>query len=285
METIVEIVGVNGDTAVIAGDRAGDKGIYLAPEVSGLLDPEVKVVSESPANFPGGRYVSHRIQARRVVFAVDILHDGSGSASGIYRDSEWRKMWAYDRPTQIKVTTRDGTRTLYAHLEEIEVDTYHDPNVLEMVRVLMTVVAYNPFWWDEEEVHEAQITGTGTHTFSVRDANPTDQLVWPIWVVTGGATWALPDYSFTEPELRNRMVYLPSLAPGEHTVVNTDPSTRQLTSATSTPVWQRMNGRRFRHPIPEWTQDVDFTVAREGTGTGTVQLRLRRPFSRPWGLR
>lgn len=282
METVIEILGVNNVWFTIAGPRGGDRGVYLAPEVSGLLDPEVRVVSETPANFPGGRYVSHRIQARHVQFVVDIYDDGPGPASQVFRESEWRKAWAYDRPTKIKVTTVDGTRTLYAHLEASETVNKYDPHEEEVVRVIMNVVAYDPFWWGEDDVYE--VTGTGDMEFTVPAANPTDQLVWPIWVVEGGATWTLPDYSFTDASLADRRVELPSLAASEHVVVDTNPMARQLASATNTPVWQRMNGKRFRHPIPAWTGDVTFRVSRVGSGEGTAQLRLRRPFSRPWGM-
>lgn len=282
METVIEIVGVNGDRFTIAGPRGGDRGIFLAPEVSGLLDPEVKVVSETPANFPGGRYVSHRIQARHVQFAVDVYDDGPGSVSQVFRESEWRKAWAYDRPTEIQVTTKDGTRTLYAHLESIETATRYDPHEEEVVRVIMSVVAYDPFWWAEDEVFEA--TGTGDMEIPVPSANPTDQLVWPIWAVEGGAVWTLPDYSQTDPAQAGRRIYLPSLEEDEHVVVNTNPMARQLASATNTPVWQRMNGVRFRNPIQPWTDEMLFHVNRSGTTEGTVQLRLRRPFSRPWGM-
>lgn len=282
METIIEIIGVNGETATIAGPRAGDKGVHLAPDLSGFVDPEVKVQSETPANLPGGRYVSHRIQIRHISFVVEIENDGSGSGSWGYRDSEWRKMWAYDRPATIAVTTRDGTRTLEAYLEHIEVVTEIDPHIQPINRVIMTVVAYDPFWWGEEEVHSLTL-GNGTGTISVKDANPTDQPLFPIWVVEAPGTWTLPDYSFG-PELADRTVELPELAVGEDTVVNTHPAERQLASANDTQVWARMGGVRFRHPIPPYTEEVDFEVSRSGAGTGEVQLRLRRPFSRPWGM-
>lgn len=282
METVIEIEGVNGEWFTIAGDRAGDKGVYMVPEVSGLLDPEVRVVSDSPANFPGGRYVSHRIQPRHMMFAVDIVSDGAGSASGVSRESEWRKAWAYDRPSKIHVTTRDGTRTLEAYLEMAEVGTKYDPHVEEVLRVIMNVVGYDPFWWGEEEIFELTL-GSGTGTITVPNANPTDQLVWPVWAVEAPGAWSLPDYSFGS-ALADRQVMLPSLTAGEHVVVDTNPRTRQLTSINDTPVWQRMEGRRFRHPIPPWTEEVTFSITRAGGGTGKVQLRLRRPFSRPWGM-
>lgn len=283
METVIEVTGVNGETAMLAGPRAGDKGVHMAPGLAGFMDPEVKVQSETPANLPGGRYVSHRTQIRRISFVVEIENDGSGSGSWSYRDSEWRKMWAYDRPSYITVTTRDGTRTLEAYLEYIEVDTEIDPQIQPINRVIMTVAAYDPFWWGDEEVHELTL-GSGTGTITVKDANPTDQDVWPVWVVDAPGTWTLPDYSFTDPGLRGRRVQLPNLGAGEHTTVNTLPSERQLTSDNGTQVWARMNGRRFRHPIPPYTGQIDFEVSRTGSGTGKAQLRLKRPFSRPWGM-
>ena len=284
METTIKIIGVNGETATIAGERAGDKGVYLASELSGFMDPEVVVQSESPANYPGGRYVSHRTQVRRVLFAVEILNDGPGFRSWRSRDSEWRKMWAYDKPTQIQVSTPDGTRTLNAHLESVEVVTDIDPNIQPINRTIMTVVAYDPFWWGIERTYEAEVAN-GFATVSVPEANPTDQDVWPIWVVEADGQWTLPDYSFKNDDLADRRVELPVLAVGEHTVVNTNPMARQLTSVTNSPVWQRMNGKRFRHPIPPYTGEVDFLVSRNGSSTSRkVQLRLQRPFSRPWGM-
>lgn len=282
METVIEVTGVNGESAMLAGPRAGDKGVHMAPGLTGLMDPEVKVQSETPANLPGGRYVSHRIQIRRISFVVEIENDGSGSGSWSYRDSEWRKMWAYDRPSYIAVTTRDGTRTLEAYLEHIEVDTEIDPHIQSINRVIMTVVAYDPFWWGDEEVHELTL-GTGTGTITVKDANPTDQDLFPIWVAEAPGTWTIPDYSFGT-ELADRRLELPALTSGEHTTVNTHPAERQLTSANDTQVWARMQGKRFRHPIPPYTEEVSFQISRSGAGTGKIQLRLRRPFSRPWGM-
>lgn len=283
METTIEIVGVNGETAVIAGCRAGDKGIYLAPDVGGFFDPDVQVQTETPANLPGGRYVSHRIQIRHITFAVEILNDGSGSGSWRSRDSEWRKMWAYDRPTRIEVTTLDGTRALEAYLEHIEVVMTVDPNGQPINKTIMSVAAYDPFWWAEDDVYEIEL-GTGSGTITVPDANPTDQEVFPIWVVDAPGTWTLPDYSFTDPALRNRTVPLPTLGAGEHVTVNSMPSERQLTADNGTNVWARMNGRRFRHPIPPYTEEVSFQITREGAGQGKAMLRLKRPFSRPWGM-
>ena len=76
MKTVVELEGVNGELFTIAGDDAGDKGVYLATGVTGLFDPPVKASYEEPGNYPGARYLSHRILRRDLVFAVHILEDG-----------------------------------------------------------------------------------------------------------------------------------------------------------------------------------------------------------------
>ena len=286
METKVVVVGADGSRFTIAGEKAGDKGVYLLPDLGGFLDPAVKVVSQSPANLPGGRYVSHRTEIRRVTFAVDILNDAEvGSQSWAYRDSQWRKVWGYDKPTRIEVTTRgSGTRTLTAYLEEIDVDNKIDPHIQPINRVVMTVVAYDPFWWGEEEVFNIEAAPGVSTEFGVEVANPTDQDIWPIYALEGGVMWHVPDFSFKNDEFVNRTITIPDLAEDEHIVINTHPMARQIVAANGAPTWQRMNGVRFRHPIPPYTEEAPLFVHNNGFTPKSAQLRLQRPYSRPWGL-
>ena len=46
MKTTVELEGVNGEWFTLAGDQAGDRGVWLATGVSGLFDPPVKASYE-----------------------------------------------------------------------------------------------------------------------------------------------------------------------------------------------------------------------------------------------
>src|SRR5690606_14462249 len=88
-------------------------------------------------------------------------------------------------------------------------------------------------------------------------------------------------------EHADREVEMPSLILGEHVVVDTDEMTMngQVNSSLDTAVYQRMNGREFLYPIPEYTDPMEVSVFIEGADIGNVvQLRLPRTWSRPWGL-
>lgn len=174
MDTLVELEGVNGERFILAGPGEGDRGIHLGTDVKGLYDPPVKVVSEEPGNFPGSRYLNHRILKRDITFGVEILSDAAiGPNSWLSRESEWRKAWAFDRDCKLYITTPEsGTRYLKLRLAESpEVSWYTDPRGRKINRTVMVCVAYDPFWYEDDVVYTA-VTQTDT-TF---DPNP---LPWP----------------------------------------------------------------------------------------------------------
>lgn len=210
MQTVVELEGVNGEWFTIAGRHAGDKGVYLATGVSGLFDPPVKASYEEPGNYPGARYLSHRVLRRDLIFAVHILEDGE---SWLSRDSEWRKAWAFDRDCKLYVTTAEsGTRYLKVRLfESPDVDTETDPNGRTLTTVKMVTVAGDPFWYEDDVVYTA-VTKTDTsfdpnqlpwpwpqnipsETLKIKvdpedskgGLNPTDQYIFPKWTVPGSS--------------------------------------------------------------------------------------------------
>lgn len=213
MQTVVELEGVNGERFTLTGPHAGDRGVYLATGVTGLYDPPVKTVYEEPGNFPGARYLNHRILRRDLVFAVYILND-KGANSWLSRDSEWRKAWAFDRDCKLYVTTAEsGTRYLKVRLfESIDVSTETDPNGNSANLAKMVCVAGDPFWYEDDVVYSA-VTETDT-TFDPNamelpwpwpktalpsedltivvdpsdgrgGLNPTDQYIFPKWSVPG----------------------------------------------------------------------------------------------------
>ena len=211
MKTIVELEGVNGEWFTIAGDNAGDRGVWLATGVSGLFDPPVKASYEEPGNYPGARYLSHRVLRRDLIFAVHIMSDGG--ETWLSRDSEWRKAWAFDRDCKLYVTTEgSGTRWLKVRLfESPEVDTETDPNGRTLTTVKMVTVAGDPFWYEDDVVYTAT-TKTDTSfdpavlpwpwpqnipsetlkiTVDPDDGkgglNPTDQYIFPKWTVPGSS--------------------------------------------------------------------------------------------------
>ncbi len=207
-DTVVVLEGVNGERFTIAGPKAGDKGVYLGTGLKEFYDPAVKVVSEEPGNYPGSRYLNHRVLRRDLVFAVEILDDPSKNVSWLSRDSEWRKAWSFERDCKLYVTTPEsGTRYLKVRLlESPQVDTTIDPRMHTINRVSMVCVANDPFWWGEDEIHTA-VTKTDTSFdpnalnlpwpwpqnelpketlfIDVPKVNPTDQIIWPKWSVPG----------------------------------------------------------------------------------------------------
>lgn len=211
-KTIVELEGVNGEWFTLAGPCSGDKGVYLATDVSGLYEPPVKVMHEEPGNWPGARYLNHRVMKRDIVFGVEIMDQRCGD-SWLSRESEWRKAWAFDRDCKLYITTEEsGTRWLKIRLmESPEVSWFTDPNTHGINRTVMSCVALDPFWYEDDVVFSA-VTQEDTRfdpnelqlpwpwpqkqlpsetlwievPRHVRGGlNPTDQHIFPKWTVPG----------------------------------------------------------------------------------------------------
>lgn len=292
MTTLVELEGVNGDVIPLTGPEAAERGVILAPGgLQGIYDPPVKVVFEEPANFPGARYLHHRIMRRDVIIGVDIYDDGPGTL--LQRDSEFRKMWDYKDTSKLHVTTDDyGTRTLTLQMsEQPEYEETYDLNEVEVTQVKFTTTAVDPFWYSEDETFlyttKTDTTDGSLEEFviSVPEVNPTDQPIWPKWEASAPAKWTIPDYSWLDNELANRRIVMPTLVIGEDLEIDADPRTPQIVADNGAPVWARMNGIRFRHPVPKYTGQRDFHCRVTLAPVDSVlQLRLPRPWSRPWGL-
>ena len=292
-ETQVKLVGVNGDEFIIAGPGAGDKGVYLGTGLEGsFYEPPVKVVYEEPANLPGARYLTHRILRRDIVFGVEILNDKDGP--WLRRDSQWRKQFRYHRDSKLVVTTPEsGTRTLTMKLgAQPEISMHTDPRGKSVNRAVMTCYAGDPFWYGEDAVYTVETTtntlGGGVENLTLdidEPINPTDQFVWPVWVGSAPAKWTIPDYSYEDDEQANRRIIMPEILTGEDITIHVDPRYPHVVADNLANVQGRMNGIRFRHPVPEYegprTYNISVTKAPVGA---QLQLRLPRPWSRPWGL-
>ena len=207
-KTVVELEGVNGEVFIIAGPDCGDKGVYLATGVKGLFDPPVKTVWEEPGNWPGARYLNHRILRRDIVFGVEIM--GDTAEEWLRRDSQWRRAWAFDQDCVLRITTPEsGTRWLKLRLgQQMDTDDawFTDPRLRTINRVALVCVAADPFWYSDDEVFTA-VTTEDTRfdpntlnlpwpwphhqlpvenlTISVDACNPTDQVIFPKWTVPG----------------------------------------------------------------------------------------------------
>lgn len=225
METLVELEGVNGEWFTLAGPNEGDRGVYLGTGVEGLYDPPVKVVYEEPGNYPGARYLSHRILRRDIVFGAEILNDKGTRGAWASRDSEWRKAWAYHRDARLHVTTDEsGHRWLKCRLGAApEVSLFTDPHGNQINRADMTVISGDPFWYEDDVVYEVKtLTDTrfkpsildGSWSWSKQPKetlvievdpsdgrgglNPTDQYIWPGWTLPASQE-PVPDFPWPFP--------------------------------------------------------------------------------------
>ena len=214
--TLVQLEGINGELFDLTN---GTEGIYLATDVKGCFyDPPVKVVFEEPGNYPGARYLNHRILKRDITFGVEILNDDeTGSNSWLSRDSEWAKAWAFDKPCKLYVTTpQSGTRYLWIQLfESMDVDMKTDPNMNEINLTVMSCVSYDPFWYEDDVVVPAttkldtrfkpgliaQLDRIPTETLfidvdtGVGGLNPTNQYIAPKWTVPGSMD-EIPNFDY-----------------------------------------------------------------------------------------
>jgi hypothetical protein len=161
----------------------------------------------------------------------------------------------------------------------------------------MICIAGDPFWYEDDVVYTAvttlDTTGSGSETLYIEvdpadgkgGLNPTDQYVFVKWILPAPAKWTIPDYSFEDPALANRRIVMPTFIAGEDCVVDTDPRVEQVVAENDALVWARMNGVRFRHPIPPYTESKIFEITVTGCAAGQMlALRIPRPWSRPWGL-
>ena len=219
-DTVVELEGVNGELFNLT---TGDHGVFLATDVEGCFyDPPVKVVIEEPGNYPGARYLNHRVLKRDIIFGVEILNDAkSGSRSWLSRDSEWRKAWAFNRDTKLFVTTPDsGTRMLKLRLfESPTVNMTTDPRGNSSNKTIMSCIAYDPFWYEDDVVFtvKTKLDTTFDPSFwtppwpweelpqediHIRidqgrgGVNPTDQYISPAWTVPG-STKEIPGFDLS----------------------------------------------------------------------------------------
>lgn len=219
METVVEIEGCNGEWFTIAGPNGGAEGVYLDIDVQGLYDPPVKVVYEDVGNYPGSRYLAHRPMRRDITFSALILDDRKKGTSWMSRDSEWRKAWSFKRDTKIHVTTeQSGLRTLKTRLgESPEISLYHDPDLGRCNNADMTLVAGDPWWWEESQKFEMKTRSDTrfkpelllqtpwdqlpreTLKFKVGVANPTDIEIFPVWSLPASDD-AIPNMPWPFPE-------------------------------------------------------------------------------------
>ncbi|NKR48799.1 phage tail protein [Rhodococcus hoagii] len=296
----VELEGVNGQMFTLSGPGAGAEGVKLGTNIQGLYDAPVKTIYNSHAFEEGSTYGGKRILQRDITFGVNVL-----GAAGTWEDldSAWRLAFDYGRTARLWVQTESSRRYLDVALaKEPEVVDPFKGHANGYTQVVMQCVAADPWWYDNAEtfswVSPTDTTDGSTvnGTIAVPYANPTPNPIWPQWVVQGtlGARWTVPDYSFGDDRKRraaadaDRRIMLPLLLAGEHLYIDADEGAKHepVRSSLDTQIYLRMNGVSFIYPIRAGQKQTNFnvSVSKAPAGVG-IQLRLIRPYPRPWGLR
>ncbi|MGW4240903.1 phage tail protein [Nocardia sp. NPDC004722] len=290
--TLVEVEGCMGSWFTLSGPGMGEQGVILGTDVEGIWDAPVKTIWTEHAHQIGGSYAGHRYLKRDIVFGVWI--DDIDTGSWQINDSEWRKNWAYDRDSKLWITTPDsGRRYLNVRLlEQPNFKPEKDPNLLRSGKVVMTVCAGDPWWYEEQPYTDTWVLASGTSGSGyVTIDNPTDQPVWLEWILQGGARWTIPDYSFGDNSFGRadadaaRRIRMPKQKPGQTFWINTDPFEDMLRDPAGSQVWSLMNGVTYNYAIPPYTKAIQLPVSVEEASPGaSVQVRVKRNWSRPWGL-
>ncbi|WP_275232310.1 phage tail protein [Rhodococcus qingshengii] len=286
----MQLEGVNGNLFTLSGPGMGAEGVWLGTEVEGIYDAPVKTIYTEHAHQIGASFGGMRRLRRDIVFGVTI--GDTQSDNWEYNDSEWRKAWSYTEDAKLWIETESSRRYLKVRLaEQPSFRPKKDPHLMQVADMVMTVVAGDPWWYEEDETSSWQLeasmatSGTGHVTVS----NPTDQEIWLKWVMMGGAArWTIPDFSWMPDEWQTRKIVMPSMKANQVFRVDTDPFEDQLRDLNGSQVWSLMKGVTFLHSVPAYTPKTELPVSVTGVSPGVtvgIQVRSPRTWSRPWGLR
>lgn len=291
----IEVFGVNGKYFLISGQEsghyAGDEGVLLRPKLTGAIDAPVKSLW-LPGAF-GQVFVDFRWDRRDMVFTVQTFDPDEDTPEGWHTvDSDWRYAWDYVKETEIRYTTSDGVRSVFARLLEepkaYDSDSWEgkDPHLYNTGTVVMTVACELPFYqgvvWEDDFTSPL---ASGSHTFIVPVDG--DVPVWPKYTLTDQAIWTLPDHSFGNEEFArgvadaNRTVPLPFLPAGAGCVVDSDPRRQTLLAANRIHLQGLWGGKDLLYPLPHGTHEV--TVSWTGATDGVAcAIQVPQWFTRPW---
>ena len=283
METVIRVRKLKPDLTVdgsvkemvIAGPDSGGRGVILATELSGLVDPVSEAYTRSPGGRPGSSLVSTRFTERNVVFRVTILGD---SDQWFRNERDWRRLWEYDSYTELDVETADARRVLRVRLEDYGVNTEYDPSVMGATDVVMSVVADDPFWYNYSEVHGGGVSlmPGGVKTFTLGDE--AHGAVYPRFNIVSKSTPADGKTVVLDFDGRKTTLRTPNFLGGASYVLNTDPGSRQWTSPQDPNVWGRMNGVRYSPAGTERARKLTITSTMDRHAMVFVNV----PYLRPW---
>ncbi|AYB70498.1 minor tail protein [Corynebacterium phage SamW] len=258
--------GVDGSEWILSGPGRGNRGVVLAPEADGLIDPPVSTIWKSSATQIGSTYQAARYAARDLQLKLWIWDDDRWDWQ--VTDSLWRRAWSYERDSELIVRSDSGERRLRCRLSQtpevkLGQEGGHAGGHTEMA---LSLRAGNPMWTQEDTTDVWRFDGIH-YTGFVTVTNPTDTQAWVKYVSVGPASLILPDPSFEDREgwpgyeHRDRRVVLPFQNRHQNLLIDTDPMTEQVVSSDGSQFWARMNGQAFVYPVPPWTPPTRIPVA------------------------
>lgn len=330
----IKILGLSGRVWNLAGLDMGVQGAWIAGPIEGMVHVPFEGVWTKPAYGPP-RFERTVDSGREIGFPLALSSD---SALGWY-DTE-AKFWndvTPDGGAFFSITTRRyGEMWVPIQLKEAPKDTLdddptHDGNNFQIWNVVLAVDG-NPRW-RQPDVAPAPYVKHGQNKPLLRVVNRGTQPAWPVYIVSAPGKVKLPDGPnavisaetenplltdlssllnlFGLPNffgLRTRdthMIDVPELLPGEHAVIDTDPSHRIAISAidpqdniikqflrnseladwlfghygdTGLPLLQRFHGQGFSIPIPP-RSIATLPVSHSQSG-GKIWVRVPQRFER-----
>lgn len=291
----------------VHGYKAGVEGVKLAQgQVNGLYDAPVKTTYKTGAFQRGSTQKAVKWLHRDLELGFHITESISDTFE--WNESLFRQIFPYEedrwsespKKTTIEVTTDlSGTRKLDVLLhEEPEFNPDHDPISQQYGNLILKLRASQPLWYQDDVVSEFTSEAT-TAAGSVLVENPTDQEMWPTWVLTsaaggGDVNWTLPDFSWVgdpgerapggayEDRYINDIVVT---AANDGCTIETDRQQLMYRDAANTNILGQMGANKiFVHSIPPWTPPYQLPVSYKGaSGGATCQLVQPRFWNRPYG--
>jgi hypothetical protein len=287
----IEVYGCDGSYWYISGpDIPDEAGVTLNPKLTGSIDAPVKTLW-LPGAF-GQQSQGYRWDRRDMVFSVQTFAQDPETWMTV--DSEWRNAFDYVKTTKIVYTTSAGTRWLEVRLLEEpkayegDMDKGKSPFLMCDSTIVMTVAAELPFYVGETDIYEWETTTTGFANGTLDITNDSDVDVWPRWILTGGGTWTIPDFSWGSEEYsrgledRGRLLELPPITASEDIVVDSDPRVQTIISSNMSNVQGRWKGKDLLYPIaPGTTATIPISV-KDFTDTMALRLEIPKWYTRPW---
>lgn len=306
----IDIVGRQGQLYRISGPGQAAQGVFLAPNSTGLLD-DAPVKTIWHKTMFGQSMSGMEWERREIVCTLNIGYDVEYPLDPERDPDEWhdlyseiRSAFSFTEDTKIIYGAPDGDRILYARmLEKPKPFSTHsfegkDPKLWSFGSIVMTMACEFPFYIGASDVYEWEFEGSGTFWTRLPFFNPSDVPIWPIYWVTEGAMWHIPDFSWGNEEYGrglddlDKVVRTPLLVTGENVEIQTRPDLETYQSENDAPVGLRSNGRDFEYPIPPGEgvgqdnpdEGAGFTASQVTDG-GALRMELPRwyssPFSRP----